>query len=423
MNQTIAISAFAGMLSRQSGYTEEFCEHFVAEMFKTVADALKENEEVSIKGLGRFVADNDGNVTFIPDDSFAAEVNAPFDCFEPEPLDDNVTEDILSANINDDPTEKDDPTAKDITVTDEPIPEDPITVVKAEVENQPEIEGGVDNQAEIEAEIEAGIEAEAVAEIEGVAEVEIEAGIDGEAEAEIEAEIEAGIDKQPEAEGALVEQPETESYDAESTEPSDSSDLSDSSDNSDSSDLSESSDPSEVSEMSDLSEPAHNKSRFSLTNFIFGVAVGAIVGGGAVYFMLNPSRQPESASATNNGIEQVATEFGDDKSLTTDDTVSSDSSQDKVQGSEVNAAEEDFTYDYVKSSLSDLSRKHFGSYEFWVYIYEENRDVIPNPDRVEPNTRVRIPNPEKYGINAHDKKSINDALKKAQEISLERNAK
>ena len=98
MKQTIAISAFAGMLARQSGYTSDFCEHFVLEMFKTVADALKESNEVTIKGLGQFSVDESGNVEFSPDPVFAADVNAPFDCFEPEPLDEDVTDEILSAD-------------------------------------------------------------------------------------------------------------------------------------------------------------------------------------------------------------------------------------------------------------------------------------------------------------------------------------
>lgn len=110
MKQTVAISAFAVMLARQSGYTVDFCERFVIEMFKTVADALKESSSVSIKGLGKFTVDDSGNVKFLPDDSFAAEINAPFDCFEPESLDDSTTEEMLlldneaeseNGNVND----------------------------------------------------------------------------------------------------------------------------------------------------------------------------------------------------------------------------------------------------------------------------------------------------------------------------------
>ena len=54
------------------------------------------------------------------------------------------------------------------------------------------------------------------------------------------------------------------------------------------------------------------------------------------------------------------------------------------------------------------------------YIYEENKDVISDPDLVEPNTKVRIPNAAKYGIDANNRTSINNALNKSQEIARQR---
>ena len=60
--------------------------------------------------------------------------------------------------------------------------------------------------------------------------------------------------------------------------------------------------------------------------------------------------------------------------------------------------------------LTTLAEKHYGSPWFWVYIYEENKSIISNPNNIKPGTRVVIPPPEKYGINPKDKAS----LKKAQ---------
>ena len=60
--------------------------------------------------------------------------------------------------------------------------------------------------------------------------------------------------------------------------------------------------------------------------------------------------------------------------------------------------------------LTTLAEKHYGSPWFWVYIYEENKAIISNPNNIRPGTRVVIPPPEKYGINPNDKAS----LKKAQ---------
>lgn len=55
-------------------------------------------------------------------------------------------------------------------------------------------------------------------------------------------------------------------------------------------------------------------------------------------------------------------------------------------------ADTDPIYDTVEVSLIQLARKHYGGeHIFWVYIYDNNRDVISNPNRIRPGTRVRIP--------------------------------
>lgn len=48
------------------------------------------------------------------------------------------------------------------------------------------------------------------------------------------------------------------------------------------------------------------------------------------------------------------------------------------------------------SRLTMLSLKYYGHKDFWVYIYEANRDIIANPNDIKVNTRLRIPvvNPE-----------------------------
>lgn len=60
--------------------------------------------------------------------------------------------------------------------------------------------------------------------------------------------------------------------------------------------------------------------------------------------------------------------------------------------------------------LTSLSLKHFGHKAFWVYIYQENKDIIKNPDNVPEGTVVAIPSAEKYGIDATDTCAVNKAL-------------
>lgn len=68
--------------------------------------------------------------------------------------------------------------------------------------------------------------------------------------------------------------------------------------------------------------------------------------------------------------------------------------------------------------LTNISFRHYGHKAFWVYIYEENRHIIANPDQVPAGTVVVIPPAQKYGIDATDTVAINKALKIADEIKL-----
>lgn len=68
-----------------------------------------------------------------------------------------------------------------------------------------------------------------------------------------------------------------------------------------------------------------------------------------------------------------------------------------------------------KIVLVTLAEKYYGSPWFWVYIYDENRDKISNPNNIKPGTRVVIPPASKYGINAKNAASV----KKAQRLSWE----
>lgn len=41
--------------------------------------------------------------------------------------------------------------------------------------------------------------------------------------------------------------------------------------------------------------------------------------------------------------------------------------------------------------LTNISQKYYGKKDFWVYIYEANRDNIVHPDRITPGTVIKIP--------------------------------
>jgi len=41
--------------------------------------------------------------------------------------------------------------------------------------------------------------------------------------------------------------------------------------------------------------------------------------------------------------------------------------------------------------LTIMAKRYYGSKDFWVYIYEANKDRIPDPDRISEGTQIRIP--------------------------------
>lgn len=60
--------------------------------------------------------------------------------------------------------------------------------------------------------------------------------------------------------------------------------------------------------------------------------------------------------------------------------------------------------------LSRLALKKYGHKAFWVYIYEENRAQLKNPDNIPVGAVIILPAASKYQINASDTNSVNKAL-------------
>ena len=87
------------------------------------------------------------------------------------------------------------------------------------------------------------------------------------------------------------------------------------------------------------------------------------------------------------------------------------------------APEPKVVYDKVtrKMYLTRLASKHYGNSVFWVYIYEENKAKIKNPNKVPDGTVVVIPPASKYGIDKDDPASVSKA--KAKEVALQRRFK
>ena len=62
-------------------------------------------------------------------------------------------------------------------------------------------------------------------------------------------------------------------------------------------------------------------------------------------------------------------------------------------------------------TLRNISMAYYGHKSFWVYIYQENKNVIPNFNNVPIGTKLAIPSRSKYGIDATNPASVEKAKK------------
>ncbi len=61
------------------------------------------------------------------------------------------------------------------------------------------------------------------------------------------------------------------------------------------------------------------------------------------------------------------------------------------------------------SRLALISKRYFGHRDFWVYIYEANKERIPNPNEVAIGTLIRIPKIDARLIDANNPRCIEKA--------------
>ncbi len=69
-----------------------------------------------------------------------------------------------------------------------------------------------------------------------------------------------------------------------------------------------------------------------------------------------------------------------------------------------------------KRFLTTMAREHYGEMYFWVYIYEENKNILGNPNHIKPGTVVVIPPKSKYNIDKNNEEYVRDAKLKALQI-------
>lgn len=466
MNNKVTFPELVEQVAQYANTSKRMSELFLKELFATISQSLIDGESVKVKGIGTFkltevsprksVDVNTGEeieipghkkLSFAPDKDMAEAINQPFMHFETEILDDDVTDDQLAAIDAGEPTEApaaDTPAeeeADDTAAAEAPAAESPVAT-EEEVVMPPVFVAPVEEPEPEEAEAEAPVEPseEVPAEEETPAEVPAQEPTDEPEEAVSEEEAEIEEEAEPESvtevEPSAVAEPEDEVEDAEAEGEPDA--------EAEGEMVSEELADERVGQEIDKRRITR---RSLLEGFVVGVVTTLIVTLFAyrLYLMKGYEATPadeepfvehvstDSVATPEQALAENSTEADADKQKTAEEQKKAEEDKKKAEEEKKKAEEEKQkaeaakpttanvaagTTDTIKpgTNLYRMSRKHYGSDKFWVYIYEENKAKYPNPNTIPVGAVLHIPQLEKYGAKAGDPASIATAKKKQGEI-------
>ena len=425
--KTMPLPEIITSLVRINGCNESLASAFLNEFATLIAEGLADSGNVTITGIGTFklieLAD-DIAIEFAPDQSLADAVNAPFSIFEPVELDDCVTADMLD-ETQESPNEDKAPDTTDTT-----IPTDCLTEPDAICQHgrpiQPETD--VPKQST----------PPGIPPIPPISHIESKTTPPTERiqpAGDNTACIRSGRDPRTQIRGNQLHTSERLSESKGNT-PSDSSDTT-----------------ATPVTREKIIEKEHlvkvvDKSRHPL-NIVIASVISLIAGLVLGYFAygrinltgvksVNISAEDvkvihQVAGSNVEGVTSEAPSESMTQSASPDSityTANSIATESEAYDKADMAAEargaadikEDATRvvtDTVKSNryLTTMAMKHYGKKKFWVYIYEENKEKLQDPDMIPANTVVVIPPASKYGIQPGNPASEADAEKRAAEIA------
>ena len=379
MNEKISFPDLVGLLSSKMNITKKEAETFLKEFFTVSTEVITSGEELRINGLGLFKpiwVEARGSIniqtgepveipghyklSFIPDKVLREAVNAPFSSFSVEVLNDHVPIEDMTAVPSQDIDEN-----NDICNTENVELQDSKEIREKEEEDEP-IEPAH----------------EYIQEDKSADEESSESTVSLQFQEEV---------IQPESE-TKVEEKEEDCYE------------------------------------DYLRKSASRKSFWWGVLSAFGIIIICLAGG--IFFMGNDSpyvvkigeytlslgkQSIDSRPMNNNPESVVLPENKDTLSEMEKDSVLKDS---VISASPLAAPEVKPVIETIRSGvfLTTLARKYFGHKAFWVYIYEENKDVIKNPNQVPIGTRLTIPSASKYDIDANNRTSVEKAKALAAKI-------
>lgn len=377
MNKKITFPELIDLVSQSNGTTKKTSESFVKEFFAAIEQALEDGETVKIRRFGVFKVSKvearksvhvgtgeeieipeHSKITFTPDKELADAVNAAFADFDTVEIDDNTPSEVIEA-------------LEDISA---------------------------DEQLQISAPIAAITEEETIAEEPEAQSEEItEPAMPPEIPAELMAQ-----DEEPEAAVATV---------MPMTEPE-----------------SQAEEPAEYNYDDEEEEDNEQKGSFG-KGFFWGLITGIIVTALLLLAILWFSGFGVATSTTDNEDDEAQVEnVAVTDSIEPEFSAAEDKPADTATKQPEAAKEEakpasDSSISLVKTDtvgrtrfLTTMAREYYGDLNFWVYIYEENKSIISDPNHIEAGTVVIIPPASKYGIDKNDPESVAKAKAKSAEI-------
>ena len=356
-NRVLVLQDIVKALSHETDTSEALCQSFVKELFAIVAERLMDGESVTLKGVGRFDVDG-GEVRFVADPDTAAAINSAFDCFEAiELADDFDGDEPVAEDETPDAAEEEAATTADETAgTEDVADESPADGAEPE-EKESQTDGLEESETDSEEEKEEDT-AETDADNETVTEETAEEETEETAEEEAEETVEEEYDDEP--------------------------------------------------------QPKRGGCRFAW-GFLAGFVTAAVVAAVAWFCLFGVVKKPSSQPAVI--ADDTAKVAAADSDSTAAVEKPQEQSEEKTAEPEKESKKAEQTFKVTNTAyLSNISRKFYGHYAFWVYIYLDNKDIITDPDNLPVGAELRIPAPEKYGIDKNNPESIKRAEIKALEI-------
>lgn len=355
-NRVLVLQDIVKALSHETDTSEALCQSFVKELFAIVAERLMDGESVTLKGVGRFDVDG-GEVRFVADPDTAAAINSAFDCFEAiELADDFDGDEPVAEDVTPDAAEEEAATTADETAgTEDVADESPADGVEPE-EKESQTDGLEESETDSEEEKE-------------------------------EDTAETDADNETVAEETAEEETEETAEEAEETV---------------------------EEEYDDEPQPKRGGCRFAW-GFLAGFVTAAVVAAVAWFCLFGVVKKPSSQPAVI--ADDTAKVAAADSDSTAAVEKPQEQSEEKTAEPEKESKKAEQTFKVTNTAyLSNISRKFYGHYAFWVYIYLDNKDIITDPDNLTVGAELRIPAPEKYGIDKNNPESIKRAEIKALEI-------